>query len=231
LPACVGTLTLARPRSPYAYGWLRLERGAHRLIRFSPFKANSQRHTSLCGVDVVPAAARAGAAPIVIGRGDVRVDTFRAQGAGGQHVNTTESAVRITHIPTGISVKCQQERSQVGARVARRPLSHALGASLNLASAQMQNRALAMEWLRAKLQQRSEEALRAQHVEADAPDFGATVVRTVYLHPAQMVKDHRTGAESRDVDAFLDGDMTASLEAALRHASSASAVASACSTP
>lgn len=168
----------------YAYGYLRSEIGTHRLIRLSPFDAAHRRHTSFAKVEVLPDIEDA--IEITIRPEDIEVDTYRSTGAGGQHVNKTDSAVRMRHIPTGIVVTCQNERSQI------------------------QNREVAMKLLRARLyerevKRREEETakLKGENVQAD---FG-TQIRTVTIHPYNIVKDHRTNYETSDTSGYLDGDV------------------------
>jgi peptide chain release factor 2 len=175
-----------------AYGWLKTESGVHRLVRISPFDSNARRHTSFASVWVYPAIDDA--IDIEIDEKDLRVDTYRASGAGGQHVNTTDSAVRITHVPTGIVVQCQNERSQ------------------------HKNRATAWAMLRARLyeaelKRREKEALAAA---ASKSEIGwGHQIRSYVLQPYQLVKDLRTGVESTNPSAVLDGDIDAFIEAAL----------------
>ncbi|MEQ8178269.1 MAG: peptide chain release factor 2 [Amphiplicatus sp.] len=175
-----------------AYGWLKTESGVHRLVRISPFDSNARRHTSFASAWVYPVIDDA--IEIDVKESDCRIDTFRASGAGGQHVNTTDSAVRITHIPTGIVVQCQNERSQ------------------------HKNRATAWTMLRARLYeqelQKREEAAQAQ---ADSKtDIGwGHQIRSYVLQPYQMVKDLRTEVESPSPDLVLDGDLDEFLTAAL----------------
>ena len=178
---------------PYAYGYLRGEAGAHRLIRLSPFDAAHRRQTSFAKVEVMP---DIGDEPIeiVVRSDDIEVDTFRSTGKGGQHLNKTDSAVRIKHKPTGIVVTCQNERSQI------------------------QNRETAMRVLKSRLyeleiEEREREAARLKGVHVEA-DFGSQI-RTVTLHPYTMVKDHRTGAEQTDTVAYLNGEMDRFIEAEL----------------
>lgn len=175
-----------------AYGWLKTESGVHRLVRISPYDSQARRHTSFASAWVYPAIDDS--IEIEILDKDLRVDTYRASGAGGQHVNKTDSAVRMTHLPTGIVVQCQNDRSQ------------------------HKNRAEAMKMLRARLYEhelrKREEAAQA---EADAKsDIGwGHQIRSYVLQPYQMVKDLRTGAETGNVQAVLDGDIDAFLEASL----------------
>jgi peptide chain release factor 2 len=175
-----------------AYGWLKTESGVHRLVRISPFDSNARRHTSFASVSVYPAIDDTIA--IEIDEKDVRIDTYRSSGAGGQHVNTTDSAVRITHIPTGIVVQCQNERSQ------------------------HKNRATAWSMLRARLyeaelKRREDEAQAAAAAKSDI-GFGHQI-RSYVLQPYQLVKDLRTGVESTNPTAVLDGDIDRFIEAAL----------------
>ena len=175
-----------------AYGWLKTESGVHRLVRISPFDSNARRHTSFASVSVYPAIDDTIA--IDIDEKDVRIDTYRSSGAGGQHVNTTDSAVRLTHVPTGIVVQCQNERSQ------------------------HKNRATAWAMLRARLyeaelKRREEEA---QAAEAAKSEIGwGHQIRSYVLQPYQLVKDVRTGVESTNPSAVLDGDIDRFIEAAL----------------
>jgi peptide chain release factor 2 len=175
-----------------AYGWLKTESGVHRLVRISPFDSNARRHTSFASVSVYPAVDDTIA--IDIDEKDARIDTYRSSGAGGQHVNTTDSAVRITHLPTGIVVQCQNERSQ------------------------HKNRATAWAMLRARLyeaelKRREEEAQAAAAAKSDI-GFGHQI-RSYVLQPYQLVKDLRTGVESTNPSAVLDGDIDSFIEAAL----------------
>ena len=175
-----------------AYGWLKTESGVHRLVRISPFDSNARRHTSFASVWVYPEIDDK--IEIEVNESDCRIDTFRASGAGGQHVNTTDSAVRITHIPTGIVVQCQNERSQ------------------------HKNRATAWNMLRARLyetelQKREEEAAKTA---ASKTDIGwGHQIRSYVLQPYQMVKDLRTQVENSSPDNVLDGDLDAFMSAAL----------------
>jgi len=167
-----------------AYGLFGAERGVHRLVRLSPFDSAHRRQTSFAGVEVAPVVKDTG--EIEINEDDLQVDTYRASGAGGQHVNKTDSAVRITHRPTGIVVQCQNERSQSS------------------------NRATAMVVLRAKLLERKErerqEEISREKGEVQDVNFGSQI-RSYVLHPYTMVKDHRTGYEMGDVQRVLDGDL------------------------
>jgi len=175
-----------------AYGWLKTESGVHRLVRISPFDSNARRHTSFASVWIYPAVDDT--IDIEIDDKDVRIDTYRASGAGGQHVNTTDSAVRITHIPTGIVVQCQNERSQ------------------------HKNRATAWAMLRARLYEaelkRREEEASATAASKSEIGWGHQI-RSYVLQPYQLVKDLRTGVESTNPSAVLDGDIDAFIEAAL----------------
>lgn len=175
-----------------AYGWLKTENGVHRLVRISPFDSNARRHTSFCGVAVAPVVDDT--IEIDIQDKDLRVDTFRASGAGGQHVNKTDSAVRFTHIPTGTVVACQSGRSQ------------------------HKNREEAMKMLRAKLYElelkKREEA--ASELQAQKTDNAwGHQIRSYVLHPYQMVKDLRTATETSDTQGVLDGDLEEFMSAAL----------------
>nr|WP_281173801.1 peptide chain release factor 2 [Deferrisoma camini] len=183
---------------PYAYGYLKAEEGVHRLVRISPFDAQARRHTSFASVSVYPEAEEDVA--VEIDEKDLRVDVFRASGAGGQHVNRTESAVRITHLPTGIVVTCQSERSQ------------------------HKNRSNAMRVLKARLldleRRKREEELEAQMSEKREIAWGSQI-RSYILQPYRKIKDHRTGLEEGDVDRVLDGDLDPFMEAYLLRAAGA----------
>lgn len=174
-----------------AYGMLKSEHGIHRLVRISPFDASKRRHTSFAGAMLIPEAPELEA--IAIDPSELRIDTYRASGAGGQHVNKTESAVRITHLPTNIVVQCQNERSQI------------------------QNRATAMNMLRAKLAQKKKEEQEAQFsagIEKKKIEWGSQI-RSYVLHPYKMVKDHRTDFESPQPELVLDGELMGFIEAYL----------------
>jgi peptide chain release factor 2 len=179
----------------HAYGYLKSEMGVHRLVRISPFDAAQRRHTSFASVFVAPEVDED--IEIEIADKDLRVDTYRSSGAGGQHVNVTDSAVRLTHLPTGIVVTCQNERSQG------------------------RNREMAMRVLRARLYQRALDERRAEEEkrvgEKKSIEWGSQI-RSYVLHPYRMVKDHRTGHESGDTDRVLDGGLTPFVEAYLRSA-------------
>ncbi len=168
----------------YAYGYLKAEKGVHRLVRISPFDANARRHTSFASVEVMPEIEEA--PDIVIRPEDLKVDTFRSSGAGGQHVNKTESAIRITHIPSGIIVACQTERSQV------------------------QNRETAMKMLYSKLveKQESEELEKLASIRGDIKkiEWGSQI-RSYVFCPYTLVKDHRTNYETSDIQAVMNGDI------------------------
>jgi peptide chain release factor 2 len=175
-----------------AYGWLKTESGVHRLVRISPFDSSARRHTSFASVWVYPVVDDS--ISVEIEEKDVRVDTYRASGAGGQHINKTDSAIRITHIPTGIVVQCQNDRSQ------------------------HRNRASAYEMLRARLYeselQMREEAAQAEHDAKTDIGWGHQI-RSYVLQPYQMIKDLRTGAETSNTQGVLDGDLDMFMAAAL----------------
>ena len=182
-------------RGPRAYGLLRAEHGVHRLVRISPFDQNHRRHTSFALVEVMPELEQAEEREVELDPEDLRIDTYRSTGAGGQHVNKTDSAVRITHLPTGIVVTCQNERSQ------------------------MKNREMAMKILRARLFQRrlEEAAQRREELRGEVlpAEFGSQI-RSYVLQPYQLVKDHRTGVEAGNVAAVLDGGLDPFVEGWLR---------------
>jgi peptide chain release factor 2 len=167
----------------HAYGSFESERGVHRLVRISPFDANSRRHTAFAGVDVIP---EVDVEEIEINPDDLRIDTYRSSGAGGQHVNKTDSAVRITHLPTGIVVSCQAERSQI------------------------QNRARAMQLLAARLAEvaRQEQLAEVEAIRGDQTEAGwGRQIRSYVMQPYQMVKDLRTDFEVGNIQGVLDGDL------------------------
>ncbi len=176
----------------YAYGYLKAEKGIHRLVRISPFDSNARRHTSFCSVFVFPELTDD--VDIDIQEKDLKVDTYRASGAGGQHVNKTDSAIRITHIPSGIVVSCQNERSQ------------------------HKNRSTAMKQLKARLYEREMEKKgnEAEALAGEKKDIAwGSQIRSYVLHPYRMVKDHRTSYEVGNADAVLDGDLDGFIEAYL----------------
>jgi peptide chain release factor 2 len=192
LEAGINSATLAI-RGPMAYGYLKGETGMHRLVRISPFNSEGKRQTSFAAVDVTPEVEDS--EEIEIDEADVRTDTYRASGAGGQHVNKTDSAVRLTHLPTGIAVQCQQERSQ------------------------HKNRSLAWKMLRAQLarleEMKREEAEAAKYQTKARVGFGSQI-RSYFQHPDQRVKDTRTGFAMGDFHAVLDGDIQGFLDAYLQ---------------
>lgn len=177
----------------YAYGYLRSEKGVHRLVRLSPFDAAHRRHTSFAQVDILPQVEED--SQIKINPDDLRIDVFRSSGAGGQNVQKNDTAIRITHLPSGIVVNCQNERSQ------------------------LQNRQNAMRVLRSRLlekkQQEQEEKMAQLRGEYQKAEWGSQI-RSYVLHPYQMVKDHRTGFERGNTQAVLDGDLDEFIEAYLR---------------
>jgi peptide chain release factor 2 len=176
----------------YAFGYLKAEKGIHRLVRISPFDSNARRHTSFCSVFVFPELSDD--VDIEVLDKDLKVDTFRASGAGGQHVNKTDSAIRITHLPSGIVVSCQSQRSQ------------------------HKNRSTAMKQLKARLYE-----MEMEKKESEAEELGGekkdiawgSQIRSYVLHPYRMVKDHRTDFESGNTDAVLDGNLDGFIEAYL----------------
>ncbi|MEP7033736.1 MAG: peptide chain release factor 2 [Actinomycetota bacterium] len=178
-----------------AYGLVSTEHGVHRLVRISPFDAQKRRHTSFASLDVIPLLEETDEEDIEIDPKDLRIDVYRSTGPGGQSVNTTDSAVRITHLPTGLTAACQNERSQ------------------------LQNRAVAMRILKARLaeleRRKREEKIENLRGERRGIDFGSQI-RSYVLAPYRMVKDHRTGIEIGDVDRVLDGDLDQLIEAELR---------------
>lgn len=179
---------------PNAYGYLKSEKGVHRLVRISPFDANARRHTSFAALDVMPEIEDN--IEVNINPADLRVDTYRASGAGGQHINKTDSAVRMTHIPTGIIVQCQNERSQI------------------------QNRERCMRLLRAKLfeyemdkQNKLREGIAGEY---QAIEWGSQI-RSYVFHPYNLIKDHRTGAETANIQPVMDGNLEIFIQAYLRN--------------
>ncbi|WP_435922708.1 peptide chain release factor 2 [Paenibacillus sp. DYY-L-2] len=176
-----------------AYGYLKAEKGVHRLVRISPFDSSGRRHTSFVSCDVVPEITDD--VEIEIRTEDLKIDTYRASGAGGQHINTTDSAVRITHIPTGIVVTCQNERSQI------------------------KNRERAMTMLRSKLYERKleEQQKELDEIRGEQSDIAwGSQIRSYVFHPYSMVKDHRTSVETGNVGAVMDGDLDAFIDGYLR---------------
>jgi peptide chain release factor 2 len=184
--------TTFKVSGPYAYGTLSVEQGTHRLVRISPFDSQNRRHTSFAGVEVVPVVEQSD--HIEIDEKDIRVDVYRSSGPGGQGVNTTDSAVRITHIPTGIVVSCQNERSQI------------------------QNKATAMAVLQSKLLEKrnQEERAKIDALRGDTSGSWGNQIRSYVLHPYQMVKDHRTDFETGNTQAVLDGDLDGLIEAGIK---------------
>lgn len=179
-------------KAPYAYGTLSVEQGTHRLVRISPFDNQGRRQTSFAGVEVLPVVEQSD--HVDIDESELRVDVYRSSGPGGQGVNTTDSAVRITHLPTGIVVSCQNERSQI------------------------QNRASAMNVLQAKLleRRRQEEQARMDALKGDGGNSWGNQMRSYVLHPYQMVKDLRTEFEVGNPQSVLDGDIDGFIEAGIR---------------
>jgi peptide chain release factor 2 len=181
-----------RVEGEYAYGYLNTEQGVHRLVRISPFDSNARRHTAFASVTAVPEIDDS--IEVDIDENDLRIDTYRASGAGGQHVNKTDSAVRLTHLPTGIVVQCQNERSQ------------------------HKNKAMAMNMLRAQLfeRRRREQQDKLEQLTGEKRDvrFGSQI-RSYTLHPQQRAKDHRTDLEIGNVEAVLDGDIDPFIRATL----------------
>lgn len=176
-----------------AYGYLKAEKGVHRLVRISPFDSSGRRHTSFVSCDVVPEIDDT--IEIDIRTEDLKVDTYRASGAGGQHINTTDSAIRITHLPTGIVVTCQNERSQI------------------------KNRAQAMTMLRSKLYERKIEEQKQElaEIRGEQSEIGwGSQIRSYVFHPYSMVKDHRTSHETGNIGAVMDGDLDGFVDAYLR---------------
>jgi peptide chain release factor 2 len=181
-------------RGPYAYGFLKGEAGVHRLVRISPFDANKRRHTSFASVDVLPDIQDE--VEIEIKENDVRIDTYRAHGAGGQHINKTDSAVRLTHIPTGVVVACQNQRSQI------------------------KNREKAFQILKIRLYELERDKQRAAMEKRydEKGDIGwGNQIRSYVFMPYQLVKDHRTGFEYSQVDKVMDGELDAFIDAYLEY--------------
>ncbi len=180
-------------KGDWAYGYLKGERGVHRLVRISPFDSNKRRHTSFASVDVMPEVTDD--IDIELAQSDIRVDVYRSSGPGGQSVNTTDSAVRITHIPTGIVVQCQNERSQI------------------------KNKATAMRVLKARLFQKQQEELRKklekEHSAKQKIEWGSQI-RSYVFHPYNMVKDHRTKEETSNTQAVMDGEIDRFIQAFLK---------------
>jgi peptide chain release factor 2 len=176
-----------------AYGYLKAEKGVHRLVRISPFDASGRRHTSFVSCEVMPELSDD--VDIEIRTEDLKIDTYRASGAGGQHVNTTDSAVRITHLPSGVVVTCQSERSQI------------------------KNRERAMKILKARLYEKQIEENKKElaEIKGEQKDIGwGSQIRSYVFHPYSMVKDHRTGMEIGNVNAVMDGDLDTFVDAYLR---------------
>jgi len=178
----------------YAYGYLKAERGVHRLVRISPFDANKRRHTSFASVDTIPEVSED--TDMVLEEKDLKIDVYRSKGAGGQSVNTTDSAVRVTHLPTGLVAQCQNERSQY------------------------QNKQTALKILKARLytlerQKKEEELFKQYGAQKKKIEWGSQI-RSYVLHPYNMVKDHRTGLETGDTAKVLDGGILEFIEAYLK---------------
>ena len=180
-------------KGSYAYGYLKNEKGVHRLVRLSPFDSNNRRHTSFAAVDVIPEFDNN--IDINLNEKDLRIDVYRSTGAGGQGVNTTDSAVRITHLPTGIVVTCQNERSQ------------------------LKNKETALKVLKSKLYQielkKRQDAVNNIKKDHNEIEFGSQI-RSYVLHPYSMIKDHRTGYETSNVNKVLDGDLDGFIESNLK---------------
>ena len=180
-------------KGEYAYGYLKNEKGVHRLVRLSPFDSSNRRHTSFASIDVTPEISRD--IKIDINEKDLKIDVYRSTGAGGQGVNTTDSAVRITHLPTKIVVTCQNERSQI------------------------QNKETALQVLKSKLyvleEQKKEQELAEEKGIQSNIDFGSQI-RSYILHPYSLVKDHRTGYETSDTKKVLDGEINDFIESSLK---------------
>ncbi len=189
-------------KGEYAYGYLKAESGVHRLVRISPFDSNARRHTSFASVYAYPIVEEAD--DFEIDEKDIRVDTYRASGAGGQYINKTDSAVRMTHIPTNIVVACQNERSQ------------------------LKNRAMALKLLKAKVRQYykeiEEQERQSRLAEKKKIEWGSQI-RSYVLHPYNMVKDHRTNVETSNTQAVLDGDIDMFIEAYLLNSAEKGSIA------
>nr|WP_244871483.1 peptide chain release factor 2 [Orenia marismortui] len=178
---------------PYAYGYLKSEKGVHRLVRISPFDSSGRRHTSFASVDIMPEIDDN--IEIEVEQSDLKIDTYRASGAGGQHVNTTDSAVRITHLPTGIVAQCQNERSQ------------------------HKNKASAMKILKSKLFEymQEKEAEKLEEIRGEHKEIAwGSQIRSYVFHPYQMVKDHRTSCETSKTNDVMDGDLDIFIESYLK---------------
>lgn len=187
-----------------AYGYLKAEKGIHRLVRISPFDSSGRRHTSFAAVDILPEISEESAEAIVLNPDELKIDTYRSGGAGGQHVNKTDSAVRITHLPTGIVVQCQSERSQIS------------------------NRASAEKILKAKLlvRRRQEQEQELASIRGEQQDIAwGSQIRSYVFHPYSLVKDHRTKAENGNVQSVMDGDITGFMEAWLKAKAAGTALA------
>jgi peptide chain release factor 2 len=187
-------------KGPNAYGLLSAERGVHRLVRLSPFDNAHRRHTSFASLDVIPWLEEDEEDDVEIDPKDLRIDVYRSSSAGGQSVNTTDSAVRITHLPTGITAACQNERSQ------------------------LQNKAVAMRILKARLAERARREREERIENLRGPQMGiefGSQIRSYVLQPYRLVKDHRTGVEVGNVDAVLDGDIETFVDAELHRRATA----------
>jgi peptide chain release factor 2 len=180
-------------RGSFVYGYLKTENGVHRLVRISPFDSNKRRHTSFASVDVIPEISDD--IKVEVNEKDLKIDTYRSSGKGGQHVNVTDSAVRITHVPTNITVQCQNERSQY------------------------KNKAMAMKVLKARLyeieRKKRFEELTKHYSEKQKIEWGSQI-RSYVMHPYSMVKDHRTNTQTSNVQAVMDGDLDDFIEAYLK---------------
>jgi len=180
-------------RGSFAYGYLKTENGVHRLVRISPFDANKRRHTSFASVDVIPEISDE--IKVEVSETDLKIDTYRSGGKGGQHVNVTDSAVRITHIPTGLVVQCQNERSQ------------------------HKNKSMAMKVLRARLyevERKKKMTELTKHYDKKQKIEWGSQIRSYVMHPYSMVKDHRTNFQTSNVQAVMDGNIDGFVEAYLK---------------